>query len=366
MSLQVVSKVFNLANEQVWAEYHSLFSATAATFASSHNNPCLQEAAILKRLPPHPNIIELIYHFKGSTERFARHAKQHNPDDPLTMYMMAPTGDFLVLKPPCATNLATAVRNLKQKGEQCCGGIPEEEEEEIVMITAQILLALAHLNRHHTAHCAVLPENVLIDEEKGSVILSNLSHALNLNPCNLEAIKAAVAKTNNDFCTYSPEVLESLLDLDTQTCTQENLDNIFNKSDSYSAGRMMYSLILNKPSLRFSSDDHVPNIDALTPKTNQILRKLVAHNPKERFSALQGAVSCLVLLYGPKESEITSLNDCHRWLFSETLELHLRPVLKDYERLDLKDARAKLQYVYLTVADPEYIWDACNLFQQRV
>lgn len=319
----------------------------------------------MKRLPPHPNIIELMYHFKGSTERFARHAKQHNPDDPLTMYMLAPTGDFLVLRPPCATNLATAVRNLKLKGEQCCGSIPEEEEEEIVMITAQILLALAHLNHHHIAHCAVLPENVLIDEEKGSVILSNFSHALDLNPRHLEVTKAAVAKTK-DSCTYSPEVLESLLDLDPQTCTQENLDNIFNKSDAYSVGRMMYSLILNKPSLSFSSDDHVPSIDGLTQKTNQILRKLVANNPRERFSALQGAVSCLVLLYGPKESEIASLDDCHRWLFSETLELHLRPVLKDYERLDLKDARSKLQYVYLTVADPEYIWNTCNLFQQRV
>lgn len=369
IQLQVISKVFNLANEQVWVQYHSLPSATAAAFSSSYHDSCVQEAAILKQLPPHPNIVELVHHFKGSTERFVKHAKQHNPDDPLTLYMMASTGDFLILQPSCRTILSDAVKRLKQKLPKCCGAIPQDEEEEILMIIAQILLALAHLNRHHIAHCAVLAKNVLIDEEKGSVTLANFSHALHLNPHNLEAIRIAATQRleDSDFCTFSPEVPRSLSDLDTQANymhLQENLDRIFGKSDLFAAGKMIYDLVLEQPSLKFSNDDQIPYLEGLSPRCNQLLRKLVACNPKDRLSALQGAVCSLVLLYGPKESEVTSLDDCHRWLFSEALELHLRPVLKGYENVDFADAKSKLRYVYLTVADPKHIWEACKLFHQ--
>ena len=373
IQLQVVSKVFNLASEHVWMQYHSLPTATAAAF-SSHHDSCVQEVTILKQLPPHPNIVELVHHFKGSTERFVKHAKQHNPDDPLTLYMLAPTADFLVLQPSCRTILSDAVKRLKQKcpKQKCpvpCGGVPQDEEEEILMIIAQILLALAHLNRHHIAHCAVLPKNVLIDEQKGSVILANFSHALHLNPHNLEAIRIAITQRlkGNDYCTFSPEVSQCLFDLDTQTDythLQENLDKIFGKSDLFAAGKMIYDLILEQPSIWFSNDDQIPYLEGLSPRSNQLLRKLVACNPKDRVSALQGAVCSLFLLYGPKESEVNSLDDCHRWLFSETLELHLRPVLKDYDNVDFSDARSKLRYVYLTVADPKHIWDACKLFHR--
>jgi len=115
---------------------------------------------------------------------------------------------------------------------------------------------------------------------------------------------------------------------------------------------------------KFSNDDQIPYLEGLSPRCNQLLRKLVACNPKDRLSALQGAVCSLVLLYGPKETEVTSLDDCHRWLFAETLELHLRPVLKGYENVDLADAKSKLRYIYLTVADPKHIWEACKLFHQ--
>ena len=141
-----------------------------------------------------------------------------------------------------------------------------------------------------------------------------------------------------------------------------DIEESFSLSDSYAVGALFYDLLgagageeggkmcpsppLKRPSSTVSPSD-----------VTTYSQKLVAQDPSDRFSALQGAMSCFVLLFGPRASEIFSLSECIRWLVSESLELYLNPVLRDSAPPGTRDGGGnyarRLHYAYLISANPE-------------
>ena len=340
-------------------------------YFKEHPDVLLQESTnettILQQVPPHPNIAGLVHRCKSSTEGYAKHVKKLDREDAKVAYTVAPTGEFLFL-PYCEKSLAEYLAEQKQQQvAQLSSGITEED---ILTILAQLLLGISHLKRHHVAHCAITPENVLIDEGRKVLMLTNFSYAVNLKPRSLDAVRSAVSrlKCNSSSRVLAPEVFRSVQCLNAESSYfQENLEKLLRGNDCYAAGRIIYEFLLSR-SLGFCELEHytqedIPYLESLSPRCNQILKKLVACDPAERFSALEGAMCCMLLLFGPRATEMTSLDDCHQWMFSENMEFFMKPVLQRSSVDQSSEAGSKLHYIYLTIANPERIWDTCRFFK---
>ncbi len=385
--LQVIVKVYDLINSQEARLYHAI-SDQPSTSSSPSPSPCpshsssaassssLQEipgeVATLRLLPPHPHIQSLQHYSRESTENLAQHARCLDSKDRPSAFAMHPTGDFLFFESHDKT-LADIFSEHRQRHLPPGFGLSEED---VLIILAQLLLAIAHLSRHSIAHCAIRPENVFVEEN--TLILSNFSHAFSLKPHTLEAIRSAIARLQRcnsdrsnacDSLALSPEATNALLspDLD-NACLTGQIQSHFSECDSYAAGRCIYEFFLGPSHAFFGqawyTEDEIPYLESLSLRCNKMLRRLIACESSERLSAIDAATCCLVLTFGPRGSRIACVEDCHRWIFSECMEFYMKPVLEGCGTDSTADVRSRLHYVYLTVADPQKIWDACQFFSR--
>ena len=352
--------MFDLLKGDESQQYHTLRDLPTSALPELPPN----EVAILQQLSPHPNIARLVHYHRGGTENLVKHVRKLDKDDYSTAYVMLPLGEFLFLQ-YCEKTLADVIREQKLKHGQPPFGISEET---LITILAQLLFGVSHLNRFHIAHMAILPENVYMCENGHGLVITNFSHALSLKPCTLGVFKSAMVNLQErSSLALSPEVSKSLQS--PEACLMGSLEKLFSKNDCFAAGRIIYEFILGKSHRFFDlecyTQEQIPYLECLSPRFNQLLRKLIACDPTERFSALEGAICCLVLNFGPRGTDMTCVEDCHRWIFSESMEFYMRPVLKDCSTPGYSDPKSKLHYVYLTVADPKKIWDACKFFNHR-
>lgn len=335
------------------AQYHSLPQSLCT-------DRC-EEAAILLKLPPHPNVVSLLNHQQRSTDSFAVHIRDLDLEDRSTAYRMAPTAHLLFFTPYKKT-LADYFIEQKQQNPQSPFGVCEEE---ILSILSQMLLGVVHLENHHVAHCAITPESIAVgDDRKGLMLmLTDFSNAVDLRPQELDSQMAKLSRLAvNNAQSLAPEVLQKLSSLqetkDIASCDfsiADDLEDLFKGNDVYSVGRVIYGL-LSEDRLEGESFS-TPYLNRFSPQCNHILSRLVCYNRKDRMAALDAAMCCMLLLYGPESSTVHSVEDCHRWMLSECIEFYMRPVLKGLAE-DYTSVQSKLQYTYLTVADPEKIWKA--------
>ena len=356
----------------------------------------LPEAAVLQELPHHPNIVSILYHCRGRTERFRQHlvqiqsefhttasdTSQSRSNSTLvnefrsgtteclhdgtegghTTYNPTTTGSFLFQALP-GVSIEKFFHDFLQSQ-------PSESnmEERILPLLSQLLLAVAHLQRNAVAHCAISSQNVYVSEKGQKVMLGDFGQALSLRPKNLEVLQKSIRKLKaSEARKLSPEAEQSLLsgEVEDSSYPVSNIERVFCMSDSYAVGALFYDLFLGKQRALVESET-TPFIRSLSFKCNHLLQKLVAHDPSDRFSALQGAVSCFVLLFGPRTSEICGPNDCLRWLVSESLELYLNPVLRDSSLSSNRESyMRRLHYTYLISANPDLVWNSCKFFNNN-
>ncbi len=340
------------------------YSSTTPSFVQDTPS----EVATLQSLPAHPHIQALQHWMKKNTQSIAHYARCLDNRDRPSAFAMHPTGHFLFFE----SHDKTLADVFSERHQRHSSPSFDLSEEDVLTILAQLLLAIAHLNQHNVAHCAVHPRNILMDEN--SLMLANFSHAFSLRPQTLEEIRGAVERLQrtgscgedgSDVLRLSPEAATILLspDLDS-ACLTGQIYSLFEKSDSYAAGRSIYEFFLG-PSLGQGccTDDEIPYLESLTPRCNKLLRKMIAFEPSKRFSAIEAATCSLVLIFGPRASQVSCVEDCHRWIFSECMEFYMQPVLRGSEMdSGTSDVRSRLHYVYLTIADPQRIWDACQFF----
>lgn len=328
-------------------QYHSLPQSLCA-------DPC-EEAAILLKLPPHPNVVALLNYKLSSTESFAMHIRDLDLEDRSTAYRMAPTAQLLFFN---AYKKTLADYFVEQKSQSPLG----ISEEEILSILLQMLLGVAHLESHHVAHCAITPESVaVLDDRKGlTLMLTDFSTAVDLRSQESDPQMATLSRLAGHTQSLAPELLQKLCSLQEMTgdgasddfSIAGDLEDLFEGSDTFSVGRVIYSL-LGEDRIEGES----PYLDRFSPRCNRILSGLVCHSRKDRMPALDAAMCCMLLLFGPERSTVHSVEDCHRWMLSETIEFYMKPVLKGITE-DYTSVRSKLHYTYLTIADPDKIWKA--------
>lgn len=353
------------------------------------NSDLLPEAVMLQQLPDHPNIVSVLYQCRGSTERFRQHLMQtvqsefhtaainvsqshstlhteshfgtteclYGTEDHTT-YNPASTGFFL-FQSLSGVSIGKYFHDFLQSHHK-----EVQIEDRFLFILAQLLLAVAHLQKNLISHCAITPQNVYITEKGQKVVLGDFGQALNLRPKNLDVLRKSLRKLKaSKTRKLSPEAERSLAssNVDEGSYTVSTLEEAFSKSDSYAVGALFYN-IFGKSCLFAESE--VPFIQTLSFKCNHLLQKLVARDPSDRFSALQGAISCFVLLFGPRTSDICSSTDCLRWLVSESLELYLDPVLRDSALPSNRENNCarRLHYTYLISASPELVYNSCKFF----
>lgn len=351
-------------------------------------NDTITEAALLQTLPSHPNIITVLYSCRGHTEKFKKdimhriqsgfhtttsqlsqshsgiteclHGSQNNPQ----IYTLATTGSFLFQTVP-GISLAKYFHEFLRSDQK-----ESTIEETFLHILAQLLLAVAHLRHNLVSHCAISSDNVYISDRGQRVVLGEFGDAINLRPNNLDVLQKSLKrlKASSKTRKLSPEAEEHLASIDPevsattiQTATPPTLEESFSLSDSYAVGAMFYELLGGR---RKTPESDTPFIHCLSFRCNHLLQKLVARNPLDRFSALQGAISCFVLLFGPRTSEIASSSECIRWLVSESLELYLNPILRDSKLPSNRDSNhtRRLHYTYLVSANPDLVYNSCKFF----
>ena len=350
----------------------------------------LPEASLLQDLPHHPNIVSVLYHCVGRTEKLRRDLMQvqsgfhtmtcnvpqshsnstatheshsgtsecvHGTEDHAA-YNPVSTGSFLFQSLP-GVSIGKYFHDFLQLEHS-----EETLEDKFLHVLAQLLLAVAHLQRNLVSHCAISSQNVYISDKGQKVVLGDFGQALNLRPKNLDVLRKSIKKLKaSSTRKLSPEAEQSLASSDTDESmyTAKNLEEAFHMSDSYAVGALFYDILGKGCTL---SETEVPFIHCLSFKCNHLLQKLVAHDPLDRFSALQGAISCFVLLFGPRTSNICSSSECLRWLVAESLELYLNPILRNSSLPSNRDNNCtrRLHYMYLISANPDLVYKSCKFF----
>ena len=397
-------RVFNLKNWTESSHYHSLAPPPTTTSTSSHGLPSnysssfehlslsrpLQEVACHQKLSsiPHPNIAQMVCHFKATTsDQHIMLARNFDAGNLQALYTAAPNSDYLLVRTSTLT-LAKHFENLRKKH---YGIVPETS---VLATLAQLNLGIAHLVKNQISHCSINPENVYIDDEdRNRLLLANFTQSVEFGTdlCTMEEIRSNLRqqlKSKDSNLCLCPEVAQWLQDTDMDYCyIQHDTKTLFITNDSYSGARMIYSLLLGEShesvqqlaDAARSSQDHdhtsrlssantgtsLPHINSLSPQCNHLLQKLVSPNISERLRPIEAAVASLVLLFGPRPSQVNSIEDCHQWLLAEAMQFYMRPVLLDSSDSDTSELYSRLLYMYLTVADkaPCLVWKFCSFFK---
>lgn len=385
ITMQVVTKIFDLKNKYESSTYHHSITEEGSfpPASLSQTLPDLLELSLLSQLTqnPHPGIVSLVARFKAYTsEQHELFAQQMNPDNPKKIYTTGRIADFFVLQSP-KTNLQEHLDVIKTKWKSLRSS-EVFSEEMVLSILLQVLLAVVHLVNNQISHCAVSSSNVFIDESR--VLLSNFSHAIQLNSQkqDLERVRQMHSRLRADVlnnfcnrhCVLSPEVVQAVENSELENAfLRGELKTLFAKNDTYATASMVYSWCLNdshafihRDPLRPYSYNDIPYLSDFSPQCNHLLRKLVAYDHRERLSPMEGAMICFVLVFGPTFSDITTEEDCYKWLLAETVQFYLRPVLVDSKVRDYSDPSSMLLCMYLTVAscNPRGVWEACRFLNK--
>jgi serine/threonine protein kinase len=390
-------RVFNLKNWSESSQYHSLAPPPTTTstcglpsnFSSSFEQLSLsrplQEVACLHKLSHvlHPNIAPMVCHFKATTsDQHIMLARNFDAENLQALYTAAPNSDYLLVR----TSTLTLTKHFENLRKRHYGIIPETN---VLVTLAQLNLGIAHLVKNQISHCSINPDNIYIDDEdRNRLLLANFSQSVEFGTDlgTMEEVRSNLrlqfrSKANNlHLC---PEVVQWLQETDTDYCyIQHDTKTLFVTNDSYSGARMIYSLLLGElhesvqqldaarsqvldRTSRLSSTTALPRISSLSPQCNHLLQRLVAPNISERLRPIEAAVASLVLLFGPRPSQVNSIEDCHQWLLAEAMQFYMRPVLSDSSDSDTSELYSRLLFMYLTIADkaPCLVWKFCSLFK---
>jgi len=335
----------------------------AIRFQNKHWN----EYSIQAYLPPHPNCMPLVHYYIGSTNDFEEQIKAFIPESHMRSSQIAPTTTFLVM-PACKQTLLSFVR---EKAKQNPISPFDIEEDYILCIIAQLLLSVAHMRRYDIVHRDVKADNVFILEDN-SVMLADFGHAKSLKSDSGSRIPFRdknEARAGNAHA-WSPEIYDHHHN-DPMTIPCKYLDELYDKSDVFAVGRMIFHMFLKGGQARsFPSHENgdtyykhtkIPNIPNFSTALNALLTQLVRSQPKKRFTALEGSNVAFVMLFEEKLSSVVSLDDCHKWIFAESVEIYLNECK---EKISSSNLMSTMLFSFLSTTTPSHLWNALQFVRR--
>lgn len=333
----------------------------AKRFHSKHWN----EYSIQAYLPPHPYCMPLIHYYTGSTKDFEEQIQAFIPESKIRSSEIAPTTTFLVM-PACKQTLLSFVREKAKLNPISPFGI---KEEYILSLIAQLLLCVAHIRRYDIAHRDIKADNVFILED-GNFLLGDFGHAKSLISDAGERIpyQDKIDARAGNAHAWSPEITDHQSSTPKLKC--KFLDELYNKSDVYAVGRMIFHLFYKGQGHGFPNPDKdvyyksekIPSIPNLSTALNALLTQLVRSQPKKRFTALEGANVAFVILFKDKLNSVKSLDDCHKWLFAEGMEIYLSGCK---EKISGCNFMSSMLFSFLTTTNPSNLWTAIEFVRKN-
>lgn len=333
----------------------------AKRFHSKHWN----EYSIQAYLPPHPYCMPLIHYYTGSTRDFEEQIRAFIPESQMKSSEIAPTTTFLVM-PACKQTLLAFVREKAKLNPISPFGI---NQDYILSLIAQLLLCVAHTRRYDIAHRDIKADNVFILED-GNFMLGDFGHAKSLKSDTGERIPYRDkndARAGNAHA-WSPEITDHQTSSPQIKC--KYLDELYDKSDVYAVGRMIFHLFYKGLGHAFPCQDKdvyyrkdkIPNIQNFSPPLNALLTQLVRSQPKKRLTALEGANVAFVILFQEKLKSVKSLDDCHKWLFAEGMEIYLNGCKEKNSGCDFMSS---MLFSFLTTTNPSNLWNAIEFVRKN-
>lgn len=346
--MQVTVRVFNLVDKEEAERYH----------AGCYGDIPTMEGEILEGIPHHPHIAKLLGYCITESTSFEKFTCLFCQTESHRTLKMSPQASVVMLD-EYASTLCDYIKKKQLANAQPPYGV---DEGRVTMMLAQLLLAMAHLDRHGIVMSTITPADLYIDERR-LLVTGDFSSCVDLLNQQPEDVRNKLREMPQEVLLTFPPELCGLCDCPPSEVLEgeegkAQLRKMLSKCNAYVAAR----LILQQFTLHSSVDcilDEFPPPPQFSARLCQLLRMLVATNPDKRLTAFEGAMCCLVLLFGPRD-DVHSVEDCQQWLLSHTLHFFLLPSLRGEHFSYPTEQHTKLCYSYLTIASPTRIWKAIN------
>lgn len=322
------------------------------------------EGEILDRVPAHPHIAHLIGYCVNDSTAFEKFTCLFCQGKSHRSLKMSPHASVVFL----GEYSCTLSDYISQK--QKVNSLPPYglDEGRVTVILAQLLLAMAHLDQHGIVMSTITTADLYINDRR-LLVAGDFSTCVDLIHQAPEDIKNKLSEMPQSVVLSFPPELCHLCDCSPSEILEgeegkEQLRELLSKCNVYVAARLIVNLFSLKRPLEDSWDVY-PSADHFSQKLNMLMRRLVDSQPERRLSAFEGALCCLVLVFGPKEDEVQCEDDCGKWLLSQALHFFLQPSLKGESPSYSSEQHNKLRYSYLAIANSARIWKAVNFLKSN-
>ena len=192
----------------------------------------------------------LIHYHTGITKDFEEHIRAFIPKSKMKTSEIVPIKTFLVM-PPCRQMLLAFVH---EKAKLYPTSLLRINEDYILSLIAQFLLCIAHLRRYDIAHRDIKADNAFILDD-GNFMLGDFGHAKSLKSDTGERIsyqdKSDVQAGNAH--AWSSEISGHKISCPQMKC--KYVDELYDNSDVYAVGRMIFCLFYKAQSPSFPNPD---------------------------------------------------------------------------------------------------------------
>ena len=304
-------------------------------------------------LPQHPNIAQLLYHCTAHSRPFERFTKFFVPNDDCASVKMAPQVSLLFLR----EHSMTFEKYLSIKKQIQAVPPYTIDERTALLFLVQLLLAMSHLDQYGIVVGYIAPTDVLFDNNH-YLRLAGFSHAFDVHTQSPFDIRANLCKvTPETSLNFSPE-LSYLRDCSSHLVPDAScIKRFLSKSNSFAAGRFFLDTFTEE-SLIHKTVANFPSLNCFSQSLRNLIDKLLSSSQQDRPTAMEAAICCLVLLFGPSKDDCRTKDDCHQWLITEACHFFLQPSLKGQPLLYNKDVQTNLLFTFLSIVSPDSLWSA--------
>lgn len=234
------------------------------------------------------------------------------------------------------------------------------EENTALIFLTQLFLALSHLDQYGLVICYLTTADILFDHCH-HLLLTGLSHAITFHHKDMTDVQNQLQDISHETSlAFSPE-LSYLRDCSSAVIAEIPPLTLFLKSsNSFTAARLFCDVFTEGPLFPKTAENY-SELSCFSPQLRELVKKVMTSTHEDRPTAIQAALCCFILLFGPPSEDCCTLSNCQQWLVSETCHFFLRPSLKGQPNTYSSDIHTKLLFIYLLIVTPESLLSAAKL-----
>ena len=287
-------------------------------------------------LPPHPHVVMVLHHYVGSTAPFVRYLDVLVPPG-LDVDVSMAARTTMVVMPQYKTSLKEAAEARAAGGSSpsLAAGSPLLSaadggavvrgvcEREWAFVVVQAARAVAFVREHGVAHRDIKSDNWFMDGS-GRLVLADFGGALTL--VRLRSRRPKVFQSKEQAACLNPMAWDPHVARLSRTGPPDDPDaaddmtlaDVYDKSDVYAVGRMVYNLLDPSTFGRFpTSSEAQPHCDdgaipalpgSLSAGVRALVRSLVVDDPARRPSAAAAWRRAGVVAFGPPWSALSAMS----------------------------------------------------------